>query len=346
MDYDNKELPTKGDSTPPEDNNIALDDERRVKVLSPSMLVFKRFIRNKLAITGAIFIIAMFLFSFVGGWVMPYSESQIFTKHEDMLKEYAGVTENAEFRYTEVDDAEFPLSARAQFVLAINNGETMFSFSDINYMLDAINDRSYQIYKLKDVALASAFGGEYAVSLSPGFSAQGFEEAFIAALESDADSFENAGVSYFIQPGKKNYSAYLAESLALATMDIFDFASSDSETSYDFRYSAEVAITEMERRGLHNNIFSSNGNQYKVTEEDGSYTIYREENDEQVLYANVSEYVIQAIYPDVFLTLDFKAALKEAVAEGQTSFTATNEDGSVGEFTVQREKPSLDSAVG
>ena len=268
---------------------------------------------------------------------MPYSESQIFTKHEDMLKEYAGVTENAEFRYTEVDGVEFPLSARAQFVLSVNNGETLFSFSDINYMLEAINDRTYQIYELKEVALASAFGGEYAVSLSPGFSAQSFEEAFIAALESDTDSFENGGVTYFIQPGKKNYTAYIAEALALGTMDIFDFASSDSEAGYDFRYNAEVAIAEMERRGLHNNIFSSNGEQYKVTEEDGNYTIYSDKDGEQVVYANVSEYVIQAIYPDVFLTLDFKAALKEAVAEGQTSFTATNEDGSIGEFTVERE---------
>ncbi len=59
---------------------LALDDEQRIKVLSPGMLVFKRFIRNKLAITGAIFIIGMFLFSFVGGWLMPYGESETFTK--------------------------------------------------------------------------------------------------------------------------------------------------------------------------------------------------------------------------------------------------------------------------
>ena len=31
-----------------------LGDEQRVKVLSPSMMVFKRFMRNKLAVTGMI----------------------------------------------------------------------------------------------------------------------------------------------------------------------------------------------------------------------------------------------------------------------------------------------------
>ena len=34
------------------DDELALDDERRIKVLSPSALVFRRFIRNRLAIVG------------------------------------------------------------------------------------------------------------------------------------------------------------------------------------------------------------------------------------------------------------------------------------------------------
>ena len=72
--------------------STALDDEQRVRVLSPAMLVFKRFIRNKLAITGTIFIAGMFLFSFVGGWLMPYGESEVFTRYVDMSKDYAGAS--------------------------------------------------------------------------------------------------------------------------------------------------------------------------------------------------------------------------------------------------------------
>ena len=38
---------------------LALDDQRRVKVLSPGMLVAKRFFRNKLALIGLVILIAM-----------------------------------------------------------------------------------------------------------------------------------------------------------------------------------------------------------------------------------------------------------------------------------------------
>ena len=39
-----------------------LDDEQRVKMISPAMLVAKRFVRNRLAIIGLVIILAMFIF--------------------------------------------------------------------------------------------------------------------------------------------------------------------------------------------------------------------------------------------------------------------------------------------
>ena len=48
-----------------------LDDERRVRVLSPGMLVFKRFMRNKLAISGLVILVVMFAFAFLGGLFSP-----------------------------------------------------------------------------------------------------------------------------------------------------------------------------------------------------------------------------------------------------------------------------------
>ena len=48
------------------DNEMTLDDAARVKVLSPGMLVFKRFVRNKLAIVGTVILVCMFLFAFLG----------------------------------------------------------------------------------------------------------------------------------------------------------------------------------------------------------------------------------------------------------------------------------------
>ena len=72
------------DPTKKKDDHVstskALDDEQRVKVLSPGMLVAKRFFRNKLAVAGLVILVAMFLFSFIGGMVSPYNESQVFRK--------------------------------------------------------------------------------------------------------------------------------------------------------------------------------------------------------------------------------------------------------------------------
>ena len=57
------------DPTKKKDDHVstskALDDEQRVKVLSPGMLVAKRFFRNKLAVAGLVILVTMFVFSFI-----------------------------------------------------------------------------------------------------------------------------------------------------------------------------------------------------------------------------------------------------------------------------------------
>ena len=44
------------------------------------MLVMKRFIRNKLAITGLVILVVMFLFAFLGGVLIAYRQDQVFTE--------------------------------------------------------------------------------------------------------------------------------------------------------------------------------------------------------------------------------------------------------------------------
>ena len=102
-----------------EQKQYSLNDDRRVKVLSPGMLVFKRFIRNRLAVTGMIILIFMFLFSFLGGIVSPYKEDQMFYRMDIQKKDYAAVTYNAEFRFTIADADKFPGMAQADTILAI-----------------------------------------------------------------------------------------------------------------------------------------------------------------------------------------------------------------------------------
>ena len=58
--------------------DYSLNDDRRVKTLSPTALVVKRFLRNRVAVTGLIILAFMFVFSFVGGLLSPYREDQLF----------------------------------------------------------------------------------------------------------------------------------------------------------------------------------------------------------------------------------------------------------------------------
>ena len=64
MSDDNKKFAGTADSSKNTADNKSkqkLDDEQRVKVLSPSMLVFKRFIRNRLAIGSVAFCAVKYL---------------------------------------------------------------------------------------------------------------------------------------------------------------------------------------------------------------------------------------------------------------------------------------------
>ena len=81
----------------PQQEQYSLNDDRRVKVLSPGALVAKRFFRNRLAVVGLSILIAMFLFSFVGGLVSPYGQDEQFFTYTQMSKEFVGVTRNDAF---------------------------------------------------------------------------------------------------------------------------------------------------------------------------------------------------------------------------------------------------------
>ena len=95
-----KETEKKNNQTPEQKpEQLSLNDDRRVKVLSPGAMVAKRFFRNKIAVVGLCILAFMFVFSFVGGLLTPYGENQQFYTTEYLNKPYAGAVLNEEFRY-------------------------------------------------------------------------------------------------------------------------------------------------------------------------------------------------------------------------------------------------------
>ena len=131
-----------------EDRNekYSLNDDRRIKTLSPGQLVMKRFLRNKVAVAGMIILVIMFLFSFVGGWLSPYGQDQVFYRNDFMSKDYAAVTENTGYRYSASNPEVFTSVAQAQAMLAITRGESSITYNGVTYELHEEGIDFYSVY--------------------------------------------------------------------------------------------------------------------------------------------------------------------------------------------------------
>ena len=77
-----------------------MDEKEDVKIQSPGAMTARRFLRNRLAVTGLVLLGLLFLFSFLGGWLSPYRQDQVFYRDEAQLKEFAGVSRNENFRFS------------------------------------------------------------------------------------------------------------------------------------------------------------------------------------------------------------------------------------------------------
>ena len=99
--------------------------------MSPGALVAKRFFRNRLAVVGLSILVAMFLFSFVGGLVSPYGQDEQFFTYTQMSKEFVGVTRNDTMRFVVVRRPELSVpSPRARPSKAVKKGSTEFNYKD------------------------------------------------------------------------------------------------------------------------------------------------------------------------------------------------------------------------
>lgn len=135
----------------PKQEQYSLNDDRRVKVLSPGALVAKRFFRNRLAVVGLSILVAMFLFSFVGGLVSPYGQDEQFFTYTQMSKEFVGVTRNDTMRFVVADGQNFGSIAQSKALEAVKKGNTEFNYKDVDYTVDIRSDDFYVVYQGRDI---------------------------------------------------------------------------------------------------------------------------------------------------------------------------------------------------
>ncbi len=303
-----------------------LSDERRVKVLSPSMLVMKRFIRNKLAITGLIILVVMFLFSFLGGVLMSYRQDQVFTKQEFIPKEYAAALYNSELRTISAPEEDFDKAAFAQLILAINNGESTFNSGDVSYFYTKENDY-YLISRIDIVASVMARKLLYAYTPAEGVTlSDELKAAYEAAVKAGEESFTLDGVNYIASQGKNAFIGIPVE-VAIASLNVFDSASAEDNpvvSSYAFHLAVERAIATEDTS------FTLDGVTYTVEAENLSHRILQ--GDRTVALA--SSMIVNPYIASNFLSLDLKEAIRAAVYDNVSQFTYPNADGEETIYTI------------
>ena len=139
------------------EEQYSLNDDRRVKVLSPGAMVAKRFFRNRIAVVGLAILAFMFLFSFLGGVITPYQENQQFYREDVQHKDYAGVVKNEDFRYIVADGQELGSVLQAQVILAMQRGQDSFTYKDTDYLLTEEGPDLYRVSLSDGTTLGFAY---------------------------------------------------------------------------------------------------------------------------------------------------------------------------------------------
>jgi peptide/nickel transport system permease protein len=304
-----------------------LDDARRVKVLSPGMLVFKRFIRNSLAVIGFGILLFMFLFSFLGPLLSPYGQTQVFKGRGSMSKDYAGAIYNEELRYTVAEGESFGSAERAQFLLALGINNETFNYGDGIYYYVSESEDVYRILQLDPVA-------EVMVGIIKPLVGDAVPDALIAAYQSavdkDLNAFELDGVSYRITREGKASLISTEHDVALAILNVYDaYNESDSQNvmSYDFKLASSRALAQ------NKNTFTVSDQTYSIRYGEGQSTIF---DDEGVEYAEVSDIIVNPLDQSLFLKVDFKTVVRQAINDRETKFSYPQDNGETVDYSIVR----------
>ena len=290
--------------TPAEKNDdqqqYSLNDDRRVKVLSPGALIAKRFFRNRLAVVGLVILVAMFLFSFVGGLVSPYGQDQTFSTLTKLNTQYAGITETTTRRYTAAEGADFGALVQANANSAINEGATSFERDGVTY---TIEQPAPDLYTFSSGGSIVAYASTYVVSVPAGMTAPSFDFqiAAITAI-SEANATEDAP----------------AEDAPEVTEDGTVVVESDEGDAADEAAEAEAA----------GNTFEADGASYTF-DESGNVM-----DDSGATVAMVSPFVISASDGNTVIPDDLREALLTAVDADASEVVYTDADGAEHTFSI------------
>ena len=225
----------------PKQEQYSLNDDRRVKVLSPGALVAKRFFRNRLAVVGLSILVAMILFSFVGGLVSPYGQDEQFFTYTQMSKEFVGVTRNDTMRFVVADGQNFGSIAQSKALEAVKKGNTEFNYKDVDYTVDIQSDDFYVVYQGRDIM---GYASRDLVNEADGAPKFSFDVklAALTAMTAGEKEFAADGVDYTLDADGNILAG--GEELGYVSRFVVSAADSSVVVTRDFKDRLEEAIDD------------------------------------------------------------------------------------------------------
>ena len=182
-----------------EEEQYSLNDDRRVKVLSPGAMVAKRFLRNRIAVVGLVILAFMFAFSFIGGLITHYAEDQQFYRVDIQNKEYAGAVKNVDFRFVSAPGQKLDSVLQAQVVLATRTNADHFTYLKTDYNVIKEGEDFYRVTLAEDdTTLGIAFKDIVSPSVEGAKLSFDFIYQALLAYTGGESSFEADGKSYVL----------------------------------------------------------------------------------------------------------------------------------------------------
>ena len=301
--------------------NTSLDDERRVRVLSPSMLVMKRFARNKLAVLGFIILAAMFVFTFLGGFIMTnvvgYRENTVFNTTNVMEKPYASAKHNDELRFHVFEGREFGSIQISSFYGAITANREYFSSRGINYSMQKEGENFYSIFVLNPAAAIETTRRGLETVTPADIDSRLLSAAKQARSENNS-IFEYSGVKYTIAGTNDNWQFGTVTPTAFSSFYVIDTAAAGVTVPSELQFAAEIAMYNG------GSSFEYDGNVWGLKPGEGSAEIYAPDGSH---FGNLTTFIVQAIMPDVFLSIGFKNLLMDVMSQKTEIFSFPDETG-------------------
>ena len=300
------------------DEPVALDDVSRVKVLSPGRQVAKRFVRNRLAVTGLVILIVMFIFAFIGPLFYPYGQKQIFYKYESMNVNYALAKQNT--AYNGYDLGSDALLERTVVNMMNSNIKKMIA-DDKDSLLVIGKEGTYQIDKTADnIYVLSTVAADQVASIGTSTVKVGTWSTVGKSFEFDIDEIEGVadaakenckgkggsftvdGVEYTFEKGTapKSFDVYMTQDGIVYTGDELGSAFED-------------ALNKAAEDGSY---FELNGSRYALDKQSSRYDVYSVgEPSPAKVYTNytLDTYTVGAEVPE-----DFRPNALVAVDNGNT----------------------------